>query len=57
MKLKLIISFTFGVAIFVIAVFFISLKKNNTYDTKNLIGKSISNFNLYSLKHNVRITE
>jgi len=57
MKLKLIISFIFVVAIFVVTVFFISLKTNNKYDTKNLIGQSISNFNLYSLKHNVRITE
>jgi cytochrome c biogenesis protein CcmG/thiol:disulfide interchange protein DsbE len=57
MKLKLIISFIFGLTTFVIVVFFISLNKNNTYDTKNLIGQNISDFSLYGLTDNILINK
>ncbi len=36
----------FGIIIFIIGVFFISLNKNSDYDTQNQIGKKISNINL-----------
>ena len=36
----------FGIFIFIIGIFFVSLNKNINYDTKSLIGKKISISNL-----------
>ena len=57
MKLKLMMSFIFLLTAFVIVVFFISLKKDNTYDTRNLIGQNIGDFNLHGLKGNIVINK
>ena len=42
----------FGIIIFIIGVFFISLNKNSDYDTQNQIGKKISNINLEHFNEN-----
>ena len=39
--LKIIISV---VAIFIIGTFYVSLKKTEIYDTKNLVGTNLDNF-------------
>ncbi len=38
-------------------VFFLALGENKIYDTKNLVGKKIGNFELVDLDENIKITE
>ena len=45
--LKIIISV---VAIFIIGTFYVSLKKTEIYDTKNLVGTNLDNFELGKIK-------
>ncbi len=39
------------IAIFVLSIFLFSLNKVNIYDTKNLIGQNINNFEIKSFKN------
>ena len=57
MKSNYIKIFTFGIIIFFISVFFIALSKDSNYNTKNLIGKKISTFNLPSIFDDKKIIE
>ncbi len=52
--LKIIISV---VAIFIIGTFYVSLKKTEIYDTKNLVGTNLDNFELNSLNNNLKINQ
>jgi cytochrome c biogenesis protein CcmG/thiol:disulfide interchange protein DsbE len=52
--LKIIISV---VAIFIIGTFYVSLKKTEIYDTKNLVGTNLDNFELNSLNKNLKINQ
>ena len=42
----------FSFVIFIISVFWMGLKKDNNYNTKNLTGSEISNFKLSSIYNN-----
>jgi len=52
--MKKIIYYIFPV--FVLFIFFLSLNKENQYDTKALVGKKIINFEINSLKNKHKIT-
>ena len=52
--LKIIISV---LAIFIIGTFYVSLKKTEIYDTKNLVGTNLDNFELNSLNKNLKINQ
>ena len=52
--LKIIISV---VAIFIIGTFYVSLKKTEIYDTKNLVGTNLDNFELNSLNKKLKINQ
>ena len=52
--LKIIISV---VAIFIIGTFYVSLKKTEIYDTKNLVGTNLDNFELNSLNKNLKVNQ
>ena len=52
--LKIIISV---VAIFIIGTFYVSLKKTEIYDTKNLVGTNLDNFELNSLNKNLKFNQ
>ena len=45
------------IAIFVLSIFLFSLNKVNIYDTKNLIGQNINNFEIKSFKNEKIISE
>ena len=57
MKVNLTRFLIFALIFFILSVFFISLEKNNTYDTKNLVGESIDNFQLNSFYNENEINE
>ena len=57
MQKKIIKSFILLFIIFIIGVFFISLNKNSTYDTKGLVGQKITNVQLNHFSKNKIITE
>ena len=50
MKLNFFIIFLVSTILFILIIFFIGLKTNNVYDTKNQIGKKVSSFELISIK-------
>ena len=52
--LKIIISV---LAIFIIGTFYVSLKKTEIYDTKNLVGTNLDNFELNSLNKNLKVNQ
>ena len=52
--LKIIISV---LAIFIIGTFYVSLKKTEIYDTKNLVGTNLDNFELNSLNKKLKINQ
>ena len=57
MQKKIIKSFILLFIVFIIGVFFISLNKNSTYDTKGLVGQKITNVQLNHFSKNKIITE
>tara|TARA_Y100000741_G_C18165307_1_gene522918 strand:- start:400 stop:921 length:522 start_codon:yes stop_codon:yes gene_type:complete len=57
MQKKIIKLSTILLIIFIIGVFFISLNKNSTYDTKNLVGQKITNIKLNHFSKNKIFTE
>jgi len=52
MKTSILKIIIFSFVIFVFFVFWQGLKKNNSYDTKNLIGNKISKFQLAEINNN-----
>ena len=57
MKINFFKILFFSFVIFIILVFWLGLKKDNNYDTKNIIGNKISNFQLPSIYSNDFISE
>ena len=57
MKVNLTRFLIFALIFFILSVFFISLEKNNTYDTKNLVGENINSFQLNSFYNENLINE
>ena len=57
MQKKIIKLSTILLIIFIIGVFFISLNKNSTYDTKNLVGQKITNIKLNHFSKNKIFTD
>ena len=57
MQKKIIRSFILLFIVFIIGVFFISLNKNSTYDTKGLVGQKITNVQLNHFSKNKIFTE
>ena len=57
MKFNILKIVIFSFVIFFLSIFWLGLKKDNNYDTKNIIGNKISNFQLPSLYNNGFITE
>ena len=48
---------TFVFTVFLLSIFWLGLKKENNYDTKNIIGNKISDFQLSSIYNNEFISE
>jgi cytochrome c biogenesis protein CcmG, thiol:disulfide interchange protein DsbE len=57
MKINFLKIIIFCFALFFLSIFFLGLKKDNSYNTKNLIGSKISNFQIRSLNDNSFISE
>ena len=57
MKKKIIKFLILAIIIFIIVVFFVSLKTNSIYDTKDLVGKKIINIKLSHFDKEKLITE
>jgi len=57
MKINFLKIVIFCFALFFLSIFFLGLKKDNSYNTKNLIGSKISNFQIRSLNDNSFISE
>ena len=57
MKINITKIIIFGFVIFFLSIFWLGLKKDNNYDTKNIIGNKISNFQLPSIYSNDFISE
>ena len=57
MQVKIIKLLIVSIIIFIIGVFFISLDKNTSYDTKGLEGQILKNIKLKHFKENKFITE
>ena len=57
MQVKIIKLLIVSIIIFIIGVFFISLDKNTSYDTKGLEGQILKNIKLEHFKENKFITE
>ena len=57
MKINITKIIIFGFVAFVLSIFWLGLKKDNNYDTKNIIGNKISNFQLPSIYSNDFISE
>ena len=49
MKINILKILIFSIVSFLLVVFFIGLSKNSNYNTKNLVGNKISNFELISI--------
>ena len=56
MKKNLSRIFFYLLIFFIISVFFIGLKKNNIYDTRQLINQKINSFELSSFDENIKIS-
>ena len=54
MKVRISKIIIFSFATFILVVFWQGLKKNNSYDTKTLIGSRISNFQLTEINNDVQ---
>jgi|TARA_B110000971_G_scaffold208539_1_gene233771 cytochrome c biogenesis protein CcmG/thiol:disulfide interchange protein DsbE len=57
MKINITKIIIFGFVAFFLSIFWLGLKKDNNYDTKNIIGNKISNFQLPSIYSNDFISE
>ena len=57
MKISISKIIIFSFVIFFLSIFWLGLKKDNNYDTKNIIGNKISNFQLPSIYSNRFISE
>jgi cytochrome c biogenesis protein CcmG/thiol:disulfide interchange protein DsbE len=57
MKISISKIIIFSFVIFFLSIFWLGLKKNNNYDTENVIGNKISNFQLTSIYNNKLISE
>ena len=57
MKINISQIIIFSFVIFFLSIFWLGLKKDNNYDTKNIIGNKISNFQLSSIYNNDLISE
>jgi cytochrome c biogenesis protein CcmG/thiol:disulfide interchange protein DsbE len=57
MKINYLKIIIFSLVIFLLSIFWLGLKKDNNYNTQNLIGKKISNFQIKSIHNNDLITE
>ena len=57
MKISISKIIIFSFVIFFLSIFWLGLKKDNNYDTKNIIGNKISNFQLPSIYSNDFISE
>ena len=57
MKINISKIIIFSFVTFFLSIFWLGLKKDNNYNTKNIIGNKISNFQLPSLYNNGFITE
>ena len=57
MKFNILKIIIFSFVIFFLSICWLGLKKDNSYDTKNIIGNKISNFQLPSLYNNGFISE
>ena len=57
MKINISKIIIFSFVIFFLSIFWLGLKKDNNYDTKNFIGNKISNFQLSSIYNNDYISE
>jgi len=57
MKISISKIIIFSFVIFFLSIFWLGLKKDNSYDTKNIIGNKISNFQLFSIYNNKFISE
>ena len=56
MKKNLSRIFFYLLIFFIISVFFLGLKKNNIYDTRQLINQKINSFELSSFDENIKIS-
>ena len=57
MKINISKIIIFSFVIFFLSIFWLGLKKDNNYNTKNFIGNKISNFQLSSVYNNDYISE
>ena len=57
MKINISKIVIFSFVIFFLSVFWLGLKKENSYDTKNIIGNKISSFQLLSIYNNKFISD
>jgi cytochrome c biogenesis protein CcmG/thiol:disulfide interchange protein DsbE len=57
MKINISKIIIFSFVVFFLSIFWLGLKKDNNYDTKNIIGNKISNFQLPSIYNNKFISE
>ena len=57
MKISISKIIIFSFVIFFLSIFWLGLKKDNNYNTKNIIGNKISNFQLPSIYNNKFISE
>jgi cytochrome c biogenesis protein CcmG/thiol:disulfide interchange protein DsbE len=57
MKINISKIIIFSFVVFFLSIFWLGLKKDNNYDTKNIIGNRISNFQLSSIYNNKFISE
>ena len=57
MKINISKIIIFSFVIFFLSVFWLGLKKENSYDTKNIIGNKISSFQLLSIYNNEFISD
>ena len=57
MKISISKIIIFSFVVFFLSIFWLGLKKENNYDTKNIIGNRISNFQLSSIYNNKFISE
>ena len=57
MKISFYKIITFVIVFFLLIVFWLGLQKDNSYNTKSLVGTNLSSFNLPSINNEDTITE
>ena len=57
MKISFYKVITFVIVFFFLIVFWLGLQKDNSYNTKSLVGTNLSSFNLPSINNGDAITE